>query len=262
MKRIFFILLLLTSFVSASENYFDSTSTTMVTNAWGDMYYQSYNGTYGYSSLTYLGYSPDPIEPEYEYYIDRLFLTFDLSVPDTNCKVKKTELQLTTGVNWDATKLTSFYTSSSTPSTVHDAIGNATDYVTNQSDGAMRDLGSSAVTQLEDNWMDDDKFTLGLMEYQENDFGTMTYYALKTTYYYPPNEADTWVVDDANFLLGKSTGLGVGDVNAVQDVNISSTGMLKLNGDTRLGLLDGRSFSIEQGGSFVMEQGTELRIFN
>ena len=241
--------------VLGTETHFDFTQGNAVANGAGDAFYKECDDIYDWDNTLYIGIAPDVDFGCGEYfYYDRPMINFDLSsIPSANVKVKKVELTLTSGVNWDVKQLTTLYYTTDSAQTVHDAIGSASAYVTNQADGGYRDLGANAVSQLEDNWLDDEKFAIGLMEYGENSGGTVSARILRTTLYYAPDEADTWQIDE-DYPIGRSSGLGVGDMTINGDIQITATGHLRINGNTDV-VGDGHEVSIAQGGSLGIEVG-------
>ncbi len=232
------------------------------TTGLGDALYTTDLGlnSYGWDNTTiYIGRTPT--NPG-EYYWDRPMMNFSLSIPNVNCRVKSLELKIASGVNWDVKKLTSLYDNtggSAGAETVWNAIGNSnTTYASNQSDGAYRDLGANAVSQLENNWMSSNGFCLGLIETDENAAGTVTEESLRVKFYYPPTESEEWVINET-YPLG-STGKGLGTVTAAGDVNVQNGGELILWGNTNLVIPTGKKLIVDYGGKVTIKIGEGAKI--
>jgi len=199
----------------------------------------------------------------------RILANYNLTAVESDAvKVKAVSITLTYtpfGGDTDTanfTQLTSFYNTDGVPATVHGAIGSASDYVANVSSATKTSLGTNAVTQA-DAFLHggSNAFPLGIMGNSETGDveNAVSANVLWIQYYYPPDEADTWVINEA-YPIGYETNKGVGACSSTQDVNIQTGGTLTLNGSTQLTIPNNYSLIIDQGGKLELEveNGAEL----
>lgn len=257
MKKLLIILILLSLATPAHAVVTHHTVTSASAFSIGDAYrfWPVPPPTYGWDLVNY--YIGDDGAAGYT---DRPLINFNIATPSINAQVKSVAMKLTSGINWDAKRLTSLYVNTDDAETVYNAIGSATAYVTNQTDGGYRDLGANAVTQMETaGWLSTDHFAVGVMETGENAAGEVTDWELQTKFYYPPAESDQWEVNET-YPIGKTTGVGTAPVNG--DMHVTATGDLQLKGDTSLQWAGGatKRITVDAGGKIQLANTSSIKL--
>jgi len=246
-----------------AQNYMDRTTSSAVANGYGTAYSDSSTYTpLGWEAGAYIGYFGDD-----GFYSDKTLINFDISAIDSaNVKSKKVEISLTYSVilgspTYDAKRLTTLRYTTDSYTTVYNEIGSAANYITNKSSATFYDLGSTANTQIE-SWYSGGEFAIGVSEYLEDvgESGDITAYSLRYTYYYPPDEADTWQINESPYPIGKSSTLGVGTATTNGSMQVLSTASLILYGNTNLTIKTGQDIIIDKGGKItvVCKEGAKL----
>lgn len=262
MKKALVLLLVLSTLAAGIETHKDITIGTVVTNGIGDAYWDYWLMDYGWDKVNYyIGYYYD-FTLEYD---DRTLINFDLSAVDHDeVKVKKVEIDIDTDIDYTyyVKWLTTLRTNAVAASTVHDEIVAATPYITNKATNVFHDLGGNAITQASV-WLHSGQnaFAVGISDEGDDNSQLITDYDLRITYYYPPDELDTWQINEV-YPIGYAAGRGVGSAPFNGDIDITGSGDLQVNGDTDLNcnVVAGCDLTIAAGGGLTMEAGSILRL--
>jgi len=249
------------------ETHMDRNITDYIANGNSSIYYDELSPSYAWTDA----YGGSLFEFAHVDFIGaylgtlRALSNFDISaIESANVKVKAIKVTVTyapQGANTDTLdvrQLTTLRYTTDSAETVFGEIGSATSVANGITSTTQTSLSATAISQME-TFLSDGEYALGYMgDAETGDVeNTISANVLYVQYYYPPNEADTWEINES-YPIGRSTGLGVGAISSTQAVEVTASGTLTLNGNTALTIPTGNYLSIAYGGSLEVESTASL----